>query len=286
VTPPDPQPVDAGALPDALACTVAGSGPRLVLAHGFTQNAGAWGPFADELRRRHEVAAVDLPGHGGSAERHGDLWTTARLVGEAGGPADYLGYSLGGRVCLHLALLRPDLVRRLVLIGAHAGLTDPVERATRRAADEARAARLDSSAPRAAGGRDRHGDGAAGRHDPGPITLDAFLDDWLSGPLFVTLAPEASQLAARRRNTAAGLAASLRECGTGTQDPLWDRLGQLTMPVLLLAGDLDARFAALAAQMADRIGPRARVELVPGAGHACHLECPAAVAGAVERFLA
>src|SRR6266571_140278 len=227
-----------------------GAGERVVLVHGFTQTLAAMEPLAARLRDRHEVVRVDLPGHGGSMPPLVGFAEAAALLGEAGGAAAYLGYSLGGRLCLRLALDRPELVRALVLVGASPGLGDPAERAARRDADEALAAGIER-------------DGVA-----------AFLDRWLAGPLFATLPPDRAGRDARLANTAEGLAGSLRLAGTGAQAPLWDRLATLRPPVLLVAGALDAKFAALAGRMAAAIGPGARTALVPGAGHAAHLERP------------
>jgi 2-succinyl-6-hydroxy-2,4-cyclohexadiene-1-carboxylate synthase len=234
---------------------------RVVLVHGFTQTLASWGPVGERLARRREVVRVDLPGHGGSGGVRAGFPEAAGLVGAVGGPAAYVGYSLGGRVCLRLALDRPDLVRALVLIGASPGIADPAARAERRAADEALAGQVER-------------DGVA-----------AFLDRWLARPLFATLPAAAAGRAERLANTAAGLAYALRELGTGTQEPLWDRLAGLRPPTLLVAGALDPKFAALAEQMAAAIGPAARVALVPGAGHAAHMERPGEVATLVEAFL-
>jgi 2-succinyl-6-hydroxy-2,4-cyclohexadiene-1-carboxylate synthase len=240
---------------------VEGEGPRVVLAHGFTQTLASWAPLAGRLRRHWQVVRADLPGHGGSGALRADLPGAAGLLGAAGGPAAYAGYSLGGRVCLRLALDRPELVRALVLIGASPGI-DAAERAARRAADEALA-------------QDLERDGVA-----------AFLDRWLAGPLFATLPPDRAGRADRLGNSAAGLAAALRLLGTGAQEPLWPRLPELAMPVLLLAGELDGKFAALAGRMAAAIGPNARVALIPGAGHAAHLERPEETGALLEGFLA
>jgi 2-succinyl-6-hydroxy-2,4-cyclohexadiene-1-carboxylate synthase len=235
--------------------------PPLVLAHGFTQHAGCWGPLLDDLAGDRRVVAVDLPGHGRSASITADLWRSADLLAEVGGHADYLGYSLGGRVCLHLALAHPQRVRRLVLIGATPGLPDNDTRAARRRSDEALADRLE--------------------HEP----LEQFLVWWLGQPLFRTLPAERAMVAERTHNAPAALATSLRTCGTGVQQPLWDRLPQLAMPVLLLAGAVDHRFAAIAVASARVIGANASVSLVPGSGHACHLERPEAVGVLVRSFL-
>jgi len=223
---------------------------RLVLVHGFTQTAVSWRPVAERLAGRFEVVLPELPGHGAACHVRLGFEETAAALGEVGGPATYAGYSMGGRLCLRLAVDRPDLVRRLVLVGASPGLADATERAARRRSDEALAADIER------------------------VGTGRFLRRWLGQPLFATLRPTPADVAARALNPPAGLAAALRRLGTAAQEPLWGRLGELDMPVLLVAGAADAKFAALARGMAAAIGPNATVELVPGAGHAAHLERP------------
>ncbi len=239
-----------------------GAGPRVVLAHGFTQTLASWSPLAERLGAGYEVVAVDLPGHGGSPAVPAGLAEAAAELGACGGRAAYVGYSMGGRVCLRLALDRPDLVRALALIGATPGIEDAAARAARATADEALAAELDR-------------DG-----------LERFLDRWLAGPLFARLRPEQAGRELRLANTAAGLAAALRRLGTGRQAPLWHRLAGLQAPTLLVAGAEDATFRAVAERMAAAIGPTAHVALVPGAGHAAHLERPEQVGDLLGAFLA
>jgi 2-succinyl-6-hydroxy-2,4-cyclohexadiene-1-carboxylate synthase len=234
----------------------------VVLVHGFTQTLASWGVVGERLAGRFEVVRVHLPGHGGSGAVRVGFEEAAGLVGEAGGAGAYVGYSLGGRLCLRLALDRPDLVRALVLIGASPGIADPGGRAARREADEALAGRVER-------------DGVA-----------AFLDGWLAGPLFAALSEAAAGREERLVNTAEGLAYALRRLGTGAQEPLWDRLGDLRPPVLLVAGERDRKFAGVAREMAAAIGPAATVELVQGAGHAVHLERPVETAALVEAFVA
>jgi 2-succinyl-6-hydroxy-2,4-cyclohexadiene-1-carboxylate synthase len=216
------------------------SGPAVVLVHGFTQTLAVWEPVARALATDARVVRVDLPGHGGSAAERLAFADAAGAIGDAGGPAVYVGYSLGGRLCLRLALDRPDLVQGLVLVGASPGIADAAERATRRAADDALADEVER------------------------IGTAAFLDRWLAQPLFATLPTGAPGHAERFANPASGLADSLRLLGTGVQEPLWD----------------------LAREMVAAIGPVARVELVPGAGHAVPLEDPAATVALVRGVLA
>lgn len=238
------------------------SGTPLVLAHGFTQTGRLWGPFAALLGRRRPLVLVDLPGHAGSAGVRTDLAEGGDLLAAAAGePCDLLGYSLGARFALHAALLRPDLVRRLVLVGGTAGIEDPGARAERRARDDALADELE-----------RSGD------------VDGFLRRWLAGPMWATLPPPAAGLDERRRNGAAGLASSLRLAGVGTQEPLWGRLPTLAPPVLAVAGGADVRFTMAGLRLA-RTSPAGALSLVPGAAHAAHLEQPQLAATVVDRFL-
>lgn len=244
-----------------LETEVHGRGARLGLVHGFTQNRRCWGEFADLLAPRFEVVLVDAPGHGGSAAIAADLATGAALIGDAVGRASYLGYSMGGRHTLRLALDRPDLVERLVLIGASPGLADAGEREQRRVADEKLAERLEA------------------------IGVAAFLDEWLGQPIFAGLPTEAQFRNERRTNTVAGLAASLRLAGTGAQEPLWDRLSDLMVPTLLVVGADDHKFATVARRMQEGMGPKADIVEVRAAGHAPQLEQPAATAATITEWL-
>jgi 2-succinyl-6-hydroxy-2,4-cyclohexadiene-1-carboxylate synthase len=253
-----------------------GAGPAIVLLHGFTQTGRCWGPVGDDLARDHLVLAPDAPGHAGSTDVRADLPATAGLAADAvqaaladhgdlaGGRAKpvWVGYSMGGRVALHVALARPEVVGGLVLVGAHPGIEDAAERAERRSADERLAADL--------------------RRDG----VEAFLERWLALPLFAGLPDWARFDDERRRNTAEGLASSLELAGTGTQAPLWDALPRLAgLPVLAVGGEQDAKFAAVADRLARAIGPSASVRRVPGAGHAAHLERPAAFTALLRAWL-
>ena len=250
-----------------------GSGARLVLAHGFTQTGRIWGPMADDLARDHQVVSVDLPGHGGSSDVRADLPTGARLLVDVGGSGTYLGYSMGARFCLHAALSFPGRVRSLILISGTAGIEDEGLRRERVADDQALASELDPPLVAGPGHDDQE-------------RLDTFLLRWLDRPLFAGIPEGGVGLAQRRTNTPAGLASSLRLAGTGTQQPLWDQLPLLQMPVLVLTGERDTKFTALGARMAQSIGDNAIHAVVPGVGHTAHLEDPDRVTALVRAHLA
>ena len=234
---------------------------RLVVVHGFTQTGRSWDPLVPLFGDHFEVVAPDLPGHGRRSDVHVGMDEAARLLGEDGGKGAYIGYSMGGRVALHLALARPDLVERLVLVSTSAGIEDDDDRAARREADEELAAAVEAEG------------------------VDAFLAEWLAQPLLAGLPPEAAGLDARRENTAAGLAAALRLLGQGAMEPLWRRLLELRMPVLVVAGERDDAYCIQAVHLGGWMGEVATLAMVPGAGHACHLERPQAFVDLVVPFL-
>jgi 2-succinyl-6-hydroxy-2,4-cyclohexadiene-1-carboxylate synthase len=247
-----------------------GHGPRLVLAHGFTQTGRLWGGLDGHLATDHRVAPVDMPGHGASGSVRTSLVDGALGLVEVGGKATYLGYSMGARFCLHVALARPDAVDALVLISGTAGIDDDAERRRRKEADQALADRLDPP------------DGSPEL----PVPVADFLSEWTSQPMFSHLPRDVDGMVERMRNTGAGLASSLRLAGTGTQRPLWTLLDRLSMPVLIITGENDTKFTDLGERMTAAIGPHAEHLIVSGAGHAPHLERPAVVEAMVRSRLA
>ena len=253
---------------------VAGDGPPLVLLHGFTGSADAWSRLAEPLARRRRVIAFDLPGHGASpAPADADQARLPRVadalvraVAALGvRQADWIGYSLGGRTALHVALAHPSAVRALVLEGASPGIADSVERRARAAADAALADEIER-------------DG-----------LEPFVDAWMAQPLFASQARlpaevRAHERARRLRGSAKGYAAALRAMGVGTQESLGPRLGEIVARVLLVVGATDVKYGAIARAMTASLGD-ARLAVVSGAGHAVHLEQPDAWLDLVEPFL-
>lgn len=235
--------------------------------HGFSQHGRSFAELAGLLDRR--VLAPDLPGHGRTRippTVPNAVAAVASLLEKAGPPTPLLGYSQGGRIALQVALERPELISRLVLVScAPGGLAGVAERAARRERDEAWALLLDTEG------------------------LETFLDRWLGLPLFEGLERRgagwrARDRAGREENDPGRLAAALLGMGQGIQAHLGGRLGELTGPVLVVAGAEDERYLALARWMAERI-PDARVEVLAGVGHPVVGEDPGALARAVSAFL-
>ena len=233
----------------------------VVLLHGFSATRRAWdGVIALLDRERYRPLALDLPGHGEAAEAERPITfagCVAHVLARSPERFTLCGYSMGGRVALHVALAAPERVQRLVLVSSTAGIEDPAQRATRSEADHELARELLAS------------------------PFADFIERWRTQPLFAEEPPAVGELARadQRRNRPDALAAVLRGVGTGEMQPLWDRLAELSMPVTLLAGDRDAKFAAIARRMAQGL-PDARVLIVPG-GHALALENPQALVDAL-----
>jgi 2-succinyl-6-hydroxy-2,4-cyclohexadiene-1-carboxylate synthase len=232
----------------------------LVLLHGFTQTGRSWAGVTAALGERYRSFAPDLPGHGDAAHRR-PATIEASIALLRALPFDSFvlcGYSMGARIALHAGLALGARVSRLVLIGGSPGIADAAERDRRRREDTALAERIEA------------------------IGVRAFAEEWAAQPLFAGQPRGVAALAHRDRlrNTAGGLAAALRGMGTGAMTPVWDRLGELGVPVTLVVGEHDAKFRDIASAMDERL-PDARRFVVPATGHAVHLEDPAAVADAI-----
>lgn len=241
---------EAGAIPETV-----------VLLHGFAGTRHMWDPVVAHLdAQRYRPLALDLPGHGEAASDPGPitLQHCADAVLEATPPSCILcGYSLGGRIALRLALEAPERVARLVLVSSTPGIQDRAQRAQRRAADEALAERLERS------------------------SLEEFIAHWNAGPLFSSDPIEVTERARedQRRNDPRALAEVLRGVGTGAMEPLWRRMSELTLPVVVVAGTRDGKFKAIARRMVAHM-PNATL-LIAAGGHRVPLEAPGAVLDAL-----
>lgn len=236
--------------------------PALVLLHGFTNTGASWDGVVAAVGERYRPLALDIRGHGtASAATPVDLPSVIDDVSALTAPDEAFslaGYSMGGRLALHVAFALAPRVDRLMLIGASPGLERPAERAARAHADERLAGEIEA------------------------MTIEAFATRWAQTPV---LADQPAHVRAavdadRRRNTPHGLARALRGLGTGALPSLWDRLPGLCTPVELIVGGRDQKFRVTAERMAASL-PAARLDVVAGAGHAVHLEDPAAVAAII-----
>jgi 2-succinyl-6-hydroxy-2,4-cyclohexadiene-1-carboxylate synthase len=233
----------------------------LVLLHGFGGTRRAWDGLLGHLSgERYSALALDLPGHGEQADAPRPITfagCVASVLDRSPARLALAGYSMGGRVALHVALESPERVSRLILISATAGIDDAQERSRRRESDRRLADEIERG------------------------SISDFATRWGAQPMFAQDPPAVAMRAAadQSRNRPDGVAAALRGIGTGEMQPLWGRLSELEMPVTVLVGDRDAKFRALGERMAE-LAPDARLVVVAG-GHRLPYEVPKAVAEAI-----
>ena len=233
----------------------------VVLLHGFGGTSRTWDGIAARMSpQRYRPVAIDLPGHGEAAASRPITFDacTEHVLARSPERFTLCGYSLGGRVALHVALAAPERVRRLLLLSTSAGIEDDRERARRRASDRLLIAELER------------------------LPLEQFIAHWNRQPLFAADPPAVGALAREqmRRNRADALAAVLTGIGSGEMQPLWPRLGELAMPATIIAGDRDRRYQALARRLVVLL-PHAELAVIAG-GHRLPLENPSGVVRALE----
>jgi 2-succinyl-6-hydroxy-2,4-cyclohexadiene-1-carboxylate synthase len=248
------------------------SSPVLVFLHGFLGTSGDWKATSAALAGEFCCVGVDLPGHGLSLNRADSDYT---IPGAAACVVEVLdtlgiercvpvGYSMGGRVALYLAVQYAERCRRLVLESATPGIESEAERAARRDLDERWAIELET------------------------LPFEEFLRKWYEQPVFKSLAQRAGLAeriaASRRAGDPRELACALRGMSQGRQPSLWDHLPVLSPTTLAIAGALDGRYAEIAERMAVQ-NDRLRAAIIPRAGHNVHAENPEAFVGVLRDFL-
>jgi 2-succinyl-6-hydroxy-2,4-cyclohexadiene-1-carboxylate synthase len=227
--------------------------PEVVFLPGFMQHADSWSPIAAAVGERYPVTVLDFA-----------TWTyeerLAEIASVAGRDSVVVGYSMGGRLALHAAL-RSEFAA-VVVIGASAGIDDPDERRRRRAADEELAAWMETH------------------------PIEDVVARWERNPVFMSQPASLvdAQRAGRLDQDPVLLARLLRSAGQGALEPVWDRLGSLETRVLGLAGENDRPYTVAAERIASLV-PRGRAGVIPGAGHAAHLEQPETVRDAILSFI-
>jgi len=244
---------------------VIGEGTPVTVLHGFTQSWRSWHEVISHMPDGWRWVVPDLRGHGDTHVRPGGPHTMEACTADLMMLWDHLGisrthlvgYSMGGRLALHVAATHPERILSLLTIGAHAGLEEEA-REGRRRGDEALAQRIET-------------DG-----------LEAFVNYWSSLPMFAGLERRGPSFVAqvraeRMNNRAAGLAESLRGMGAGAMRPVWNEMERVRCPCTFVAGQLDHGYVASARRLAASVTD-ARVVVVQRAGHTVHQERPDAFA--------
>tara|TARA_B100001248_G_scaffold132039_2_gene99209 strand:+ start:13890 stop:14687 length:798 start_codon:yes stop_codon:yes gene_type:complete len=242
--------------------------PILAL-HGFTGCGADFAPLIDqESLSEHNWCAPDLIGHGKSPTPDADSpYTQAAMIEQVADliekPCVLIGYSMGGRLSLGVALAYPEKIEKLILISASPGIRDAQTRSVRKLDEEKLADKILE-------------DG-----------IPSFIEYWHQQPLITTQQQSKDYealLTQRLKNKAEGLSNSLRNFGQGSMVALWDHLYDLECPTLLITGESDVQYTKIAQAMLQQI-PEVKHEVISGSGHAPHLEAPETLGKSISRFL-
>ncbi|WP_338789431.1 2-succinyl-6-hydroxy-2,4-cyclohexadiene-1-carboxylate synthase [Metabacillus sp. FJAT-53654] len=248
-------------------------GEPLVLLHGFTGSSHNWKSVMNDLRNCTFIL-IDIIGHGNTESPEApSRYRMEEVVKDLASildeikieKANFLGYSMGGRLALAFAATFPNRVNKLILESSSPGLKFVEEREKRKHEDEKLA---------------------------GEIVRDGivkFVERWENIPLFATqkrlpIQQRNSIRQQRLQNSNLGLANSLIGMGTGAQVSLWEELPNIKIPVLLLCGELDKKFCDIAKNMDEHLSISV-VKQINDAGHAIHVEQPRIFGKIVNEFL-
>lgn len=247
-------------------------GTVLFFLHGFMGRGEDWREPASSLPDQWRSVLVDLPGHGGSTRLEPAAYTwegACGLVREVieGCRSErtvLVGYSMGARIALQVAVSEPGLVGGVVVESGTAGLEDPAARRERLALDQDRAASMQS------------------------VPMEEYVRGWYRQELFATLASRRDLLekmvVSRSRNDPGEVGRAMVGLSVANQPSLWGALAACDVPALVLSGGKDAKYRDLGGRIAGLM-PRARAISIAGCGHNVHAEDPDAYLAELASFV-
>jgi 2-succinyl-6-hydroxy-2,4-cyclohexadiene-1-carboxylate synthase len=230
--------------------------PTTLFLHGFLGSKDEWSFLPAMIPK----LALDLPGHGEALFEDPACYTipncAARIIAqlrEMNLRTVYLvGYSMGGRLALYLAVHYPQFFTKVLLISASPGIEDVQEREKRVKTDWLLARNLENQ------------------------DFGLFLETWYNIDLFSYLKtnPERLQevLQKRKHNSPKHLAMSLDHMGIGQQASLWQDLPHIRLPIDIVVGSHDAKFISIGEKMSMLNSSYIKLHKIEHAGHVVHLE--------------
>lgn len=247
------------------------SQPIVIFLHGFMGCSHDFLEIIKLISAYYCCLIVDLPGHGTTEVTQDSCYQMSctamgiiELLNRLRISSCFLvGYSMGGRIALYLALHFPKYFKAVILESASPGLKTTSEREIRIRHDQLIQEKLQTQ------------------------DMSAFLQQWYENPLFASFIkhPDYAQAIAQRlENNPIKLIKSLEYLGLGKQPSLWHKLEGNKVPLLLLVGELDSKFISINQEMANLCG-QAKLIIIENSGHNIHFEQPNFYAGLVLNWL-
>jgi 2-succinyl-6-hydroxy-2,4-cyclohexadiene-1-carboxylate synthase len=253
----------------AYQCQGNPSTPAIVLLHGFLGSKEDWSAVIEVLAEQYYCISIDLPGHGESLDSTlptPGFDTCASLIQQTLlqlkiRQFHLIGYSLGGRIALHLARQAPENILSLILESCHPGLKSADDRAARKASDALWAAKLTN------------------------LAIEDFLALWYQQAVFADLSASQRQamIQQRSRNRALALSNCYQATSLAEQADLWDTPAIIASPCYFIAGSDDQKFLSLATRWQQQY-PIAILP-VAASGHNVHSAAPAAFSQRILQLL-
>lgn len=247
--------------------------PAVVFLHGFMGRGEDWKEVAEKLSDRYYCICPDLPGHAKNINRPIDEVLnfeviSSELIQELDNlgleKVNLIGYSMGGRIGLYMAVHYPNYVKKLVVENGNPGIEDNTLRQERAVLDDERANKLRKNG------------------------IDSFVDKWYQASLFDSLQNQPilldKVLNIRKKNDPIWMAKVISELSPGRQKPLWKYLNLLKMPVMYLTGNLDDKYTEIQRRI-EEVSIGKLFAVIPEAGHNVHLESLEPFLNTIERFL-
>ncbi len=246
------------------------AGIPLLWLHGFLGSACDWRSLVEEHFTEYCNILVDLPGHGKThlpkELEYAKLLKQLKLQLSLAGYHTFIpiGYSMGGRIALHLQQQFHESIPALIGLSTAPGLKTAQERQQRQNSDTELMNKLDR------------------------VGFTTFLKEWYELPLFQSLYQNDKQIfwlmTTRSDNDPEQLKRSLQCLGNGALPSLWEKLPYMELPVLLISGALDQKYCEFNHEMTAQL-PYAQHEILAAGDHAFHLEKPLETAHLIKQFL-
>jgi 2-succinyl-6-hydroxy-2,4-cyclohexadiene-1-carboxylate synthase len=246
----------------------------LLFLHGFAGSTEDWNEIVESLSGDYKLVRIDMPGFGKSdkpdtpecyTQAFGSSVVTAIIKKLSLDKVILVGYSMGGRFALDVVASDSQSVIGLILESASPGIDDDEQKELRARADTALADAITQKG------------------------MEWFVNYWSEMDLFqsqksLSELKQMQQNHRRLENSPAALAQSLRSFGAGGMDSLWNYLYTIDVPVLLVSGELDAKFTAINSRMSAMF-PLCKHVIVKKAGHNIHLENPSEFVNLLKDFI-